>query len=196
MALSISNQQTPYNTNSEISNVLKIVSNQVSGKNKIRKLIPETVSLSLYLNPNKGYKLNSPNYIYPTLPNYKTALNNEIRDIHLKSNNEFLIKLYYTLEPLISDANLSVESICTLMCISKTKLFMKLKTLTGLSITHYMRNLRLTKAKKLLSQTEMTISEIAYTVGFNDPKYFTRVFGEEFGMSPKEVRLQWKYNDI
>lgn len=196
MVLSISNQQTPYNTNSEISNVLKIVSKQVSLKDSNRKISPDTAFLSIWRNSEKDCQIYAPSSTYPASQIYKILFNNESGNYQLISKNEFLFQLYQTLEPLTSDANLSVERICAIMCISKTKLFTKLKNLTGLSITHFMRKIRLNNAKKLLSQTNMTISEIAYSVGFNDPKYFTRVFGEEFGMSPKEVRLQWKYNDI
>lgn len=192
MVHSISNQQTSYNVNSEFNNVLKIVSNQSAIKNNIRKLPSEVLDFSTRQHSDKVYKLNTLSYNYFASRNFKDLQDNDFRDVQLRSRNEFLNKLYQTLEPLAHDANLNVDGICAVMCISKTNLFTKLKAFTGLSITHFMRKIRLNNAKILLSQTDMTISEIAYSVGFNDPKYFTRVFGEEFGKSPKEVRSQWK----
>jgi transcriptional regulator GlxA family with amidase domain len=56
--------------------------------------------------------------------------------------------------------------------------------LTGLSISRYLRALRLRKAQELLADSSLNIAEVAYAVGFEDPKYFSRVFSEEFGVSP------------
>jgi transcriptional regulator GlxA family with amidase domain len=64
--------------------------------------------------------------------------------------------------------------------------------LTGMSMTRYLRTLRLSKARELLSTTALNISEVAYAVGFEDPKYFSRVFSEEFGVSPGNFRQSTK----
>lgn len=53
---------------------------------------------------------------------------------------------------------------------------------------------RLSKALKLLTNIELNISEIAYTIGYNDPKYFTRCFRRSFGITPKEFRRQYMLN--
>jgi AraC-like DNA-binding protein len=75
------------------------------------------------------------------------------------------------------------------MGMSRTTLHSKLVALTGMSISRYIRALRLGKAKELLVSTEQNISQIAYAVGFDDPKYFSRVFSEEYGSSPAKFRL-------
>ncbi|HEY3386287.1 MAG TPA: helix-turn-helix transcriptional regulator, partial [Saprospiraceae bacterium] len=62
------------------------------------------------------------------------------------------------------------------------------KALTGMSATHFIRHIRLTKAREFLKSGDMNITEIAYQVGFSDPNYFTRCYGEEFGESPSETR--------
>lgn len=107
-----------------------------------------------------------------------------------ETENSFLEKLNRHLLPFIDDADLDVSRICTLLKMSKTNLFMKLKAATGLSISLYVRRLKLIKGKQMLLSTNLTISEIAYQTGFNDPKYFTRVFSAEFGVSPKEMRVR------
>jgi AraC-like DNA-binding protein len=89
---------------------------------------------------------------------------------------------------MLYDATLNVEKICHLVGLSKTNLFTKLKALTGQSITLYIRKLRLAKSRELLTNPDITVAEVAYSVGFNDPKYFTRVFTEEYGESPKEAK--------
>ena len=86
--------------------------------------------------------------------------------------------------PHLGDADLSVEKICRAVGMGKSNLYAKLSALTGLSFNIYVRKLRLAKAKELLRSGQMNVSEVAYEVGFNDPKYFSRVFAEEFGSPP------------
>ena len=68
------------------------------------------------------------------------------------------------------------------------QLYRKIKALTGKSTALYMRSLRLHKAQELLRTTQLTVSEIAYDVGFEDPNYFSRTFSQEFGTPPSEAR--------
>ena len=71
------------------------------------------------------------------------------------------------------------------MGMSKTLLNKRLQETMGQSIGQFIRTYRLTVAREILaSNQDMNISEIAYEVGFNDPKYFTRCFSKEFGLSP------------
>jgi signal transduction histidine kinase/DNA-binding response OmpR family regulator/streptogramin lyase len=102
--------------------------------------------------------------------------------------NEFLLKLRSIIETNLSDAHLDVEAICRKIGMGRTNLHNKLNALTGLSTTIYVRKLRLQRAKELLGTTDMNISEIAFKVGFNDPKFFSRVFAEEFGSPPSKMR--------
>ena len=102
--------------------------------------------------------------------------------------NEFLKKLRIVVEENLSDATLDVEAICRKIGMSRTNLHNKLSALTGLSTTLYVRKLRLRRAKELLAATNATVAEVAYEVGFNDPKFFSRVYGEEYGVPPSEER--------
>jgi transcriptional regulator GlxA family with amidase domain len=63
-----------------------------------------------------------------------------------------------------------------------------MSALTGMSVTRYDRSLRLARARQLLITSPLSISEVAYAIGFDDPKYFTRLFSEEFHYSPTEFR--------
>jgi transcriptional regulator GlxA family with amidase domain len=72
------------------------------------------------------------------------------------------------------------------MGLSRAQLYRKLQSLTGRSVNEHLNAIRLEKARHLLKTSNMNISEVAYDVGFNDPKYFGRVFSEAFGQSPSE----------
>ena len=70
----------------------------------------------------------------------------------------------------------------------RTRLHLKLTALTGMSISHYVRALRLRKAQALLTTSALNVSKVAYALGFDNPKYFSRLFSEEFGVSPGTYR--------
>jgi YesN/AraC family two-component response regulator len=102
--------------------------------------------------------------------------------------DQFVLKLRVIVEAHLADAELSTDAICQLMGMSRTTLHKKMTALTGLSISRYLRALRLRKAQELLTGSPLNIAEVAYAVGFEDPKYFSRVFSEEFGVSPGHFR--------
>ena len=67
---------------------------------------------------------------------------------------------------------------------SRVNLYKRLVAMTGKTPIEFIRAIRLKHAAKLLRETRLNISEVAYQVGFNNPKYFTKYFKEEFGMLP------------
>ena len=102
--------------------------------------------------------------------------------------NAFLLKLRTAVEARISEADLSVEDISRMLGMSYPVVHRKVTALTGRSLTLFVRAIRLQKARLLLADPALSISEVAYQTGFNDPKFFSRVFSEEFGMSPTAWR--------
>lgn len=110
-------------------------------------------------------------------------------DIQIDSKeNEFLFRLRSFVEENLSDSDLDTGKICRHLGMGRTNLYNKMKALTNLSVNIYIRKLRLHKAMDLIKSTDLNVSEIAYAVGFNDPKYLSRVFNEEFGMPPSSVK--------
>ena len=94
-------------------------------------------------------------------------------------------------EENMGDPNFSVEEMSEKLNMHRTNLYKKLQTLTGKTPTQFLRLMRLKRGKQLLSRGNVLISQVAYEVGFNDPKKFARYFKEEFGMLPSEyVRQQ------
>ena len=87
-------------------------------------------------------------------------------------------------ESNISRSDLSVEELSRELGMSRVNLYKSFVAMTGMTPIEFIRVIRLKHAAKLLRETRMNISEVAYQVGFNNPKYFTKYFKEEFGMLP------------
>lgn len=102
--------------------------------------------------------------------------------------DQFIYKLRSTLEQHLNDVNLDTEQICQLMGMSRNSLYRKTLALTGMSLIPYLRALRLQKAEALLKNSSMSVADVAYAVGFENPRYFSRVFSEEKGVSPSSFR--------
>ncbi len=98
----------------------------------------------------------------------------------------FLEKFVKLVEDNIDDTELSGDRIACELGMSKGNLYKKLKTLTGMTVNIFVRSIRLKVAARLLKQGHYNISEVAYAVGFNNPKYFSTCFSEMFSMAPKE----------
>ncbi len=100
----------------------------------------------------------------------------------------FISRFKKMVEERLSDSNLSVEDLAADMGLSRVQLYRKVKALTGNSPIDLLRKARLAQAQKLLQESELSVSEIAYQVGFASPSYFTKCYKDEFGTVPGEVR--------
>ncbi len=101
-------------------------------------------------------------------------------------DDKFLSKAYDVLEQSYSNPDFSVEMFSDSMFVSRSLLYKKLKALVDLSPNDFIAIYRLKKARPLILSKEMSVSEVAYSVGFNDPKYFSRVFKKFFKKTPSE----------
>ncbi|MBQ6577832.1 MAG: helix-turn-helix domain-containing protein [Bacteroidales bacterium] len=100
-------------------------------------------------------------------------------------SDKFAEKALSVIRELYKDPDLDVGTFCESMGMSKTNLNLRIQEAFGQSIGQFIRKYRLSVAQEMMqNDTGMNISEIAYEVGFNDPKYFTRCFSKEFGTSP------------
>ncbi|HDR68220.1 MAG TPA: response regulator, partial [Bacteroidaceae bacterium] len=84
------------------------------------------------------------------------------------------------------DPDFSVNKLAVEVGMSQSVLYRKLKALTDLSPNDFIKNIRLSRAEELLFKEDLTISEVGYQVGFNDPKYFSRSFKKQFGVTPSD----------
>lgn len=101
-------------------------------------------------------------------------------------DDKFLQRLMSILEENITNADFNVSRLVREIGMSRPVLFRKTKMLTGLSVIDLIRDLRFKKAAMLLSQKKLSISEVAFTVGFSDPKYFSKSFRNHYGKSPSQ----------
>jgi signal transduction histidine kinase/ligand-binding sensor domain-containing protein/AraC-like DNA-binding protein len=101
-------------------------------------------------------------------------------------DDKFLKHLMEILDKNLLDAEFNVTKLSREIGMSRPVLFRKTKMLTGLSVIDLIRSVRLKKAEMLLKQKKLSISEVAFAVGFNDPKYFSKSFKEQYGKSPSQ----------
>ena len=99
---------------------------------------------------------------------------------------KFLEKVNSVIDENITEPTFSAEDFSKSVGMSRMQLHRKLKALTGLSATEFVRSQRLKLAADLLKKTDANVSEIGYSVGFNDHSYFTKCFKEMYGCSPTE----------
>jgi signal transduction histidine kinase/ligand-binding sensor domain-containing protein/DNA-binding response OmpR family regulator len=117
-------------------------------------------------------------------------------DISITSLDEkFLKKIKEITENNLHEPNFSVEKLSLDFGISRAHLYNKLLALTGKTPIEYIRILRIRRAAQLLEKSQLTVMEIAYKVGFNDPRYFTKHFKSEFKMTPSQYAKKYFKSD-
>ena len=110
-------------------------------------------------------------------------------EIIVDSADEKLIRLALeVIEKNIDNTDFSVEELSRSLCMSRAAMYKKVTALTGKTPIEFIRSIRLKHAAQLLEKTQMTVSEIAFEVGFNNTKYFVKYFKEEFNMLPRDYR--------
>jgi len=116
---------------------------------------------------------------------YKKQMDVQLQDAPLQNEDEKLLRnIVEYIELNIVNENLSVEELSRQMNMSRGSLYNKVLMLTGKSPVEFIRSIRLKKAVYLLENSQMTISQICYEVGFNTPKYFTKLFKDEYNILP------------
>lgn len=128
---------------------------------------------------------------------FKQKLDVNPHEITITTLDEKLIeKAVNIVEKYISDTEFSVEMLGEALGLSRGHLYRKLMAITGKGPLEFIRLVRLKRGKQLLEKSQLPISQIAYQVGFNSPKRFTKQFREEFGMSPSEYVRMMKNEEI
>ncbi|MEM6347228.1 MAG: two-component regulator propeller domain-containing protein [Bacteroidota bacterium] len=102
------------------------------------------------------------------------------------ADERFLSNLMDTCEKQLGNPDFNMESFADELAVSRPLLFSKVKALTGQTPNNFLKSIRLKRAVQLLEKGGLGISEIAYLVGFRDPRYFSKVFQKEHRMTPSE----------
>ncbi len=109
---------------------------------------------------------------------------------HNWRDQDFIDKMIKTVKEKISDPDLSVENLSKNAGMSRIHFYRKITALTDQTPSEFIRTIRLKEAARLLTENRLTISEVAYSVGFTAPSYFSTCFGKQFGVTPKEYWAQ------
>lgn len=106
------------------------------------------------------------------------------------ADEQFLEKAMQIVENHIDNTSFAVEQFAYELAVSRPLLFNKVKSLTGLTPNNFIKTIRLKRAAQLLKQQKLTVSEVAYKVGFRDPKYFSKCFQQHFQKTPSKFALE------
>ena len=103
-----------------------------------------------------------------------------------KLNDNLLMKLHEVVDENMQDPEFGLDEMAENLCLSRSTLNRKIKSVLNMTPNDYIRLERLKRAASLLKE-DYKINEVCYMVGFNSPSYFTRCFRAQFGILPKEV---------
>ncbi|MFV0290252.1 MAG: two-component regulator propeller domain-containing protein [Mangrovibacterium sp.] len=108
-----------------------------------------------------------------------------------KVDVEFIARAYRVLEDKLNSTDFSADQFALEMLVSKSLLYKKIKLLTNMSITDFINTYKLKKAAQLIQTSSLTMAEIAFQSGFNDPKYFSRIFKKFYEISPSDYQREY-----
>jgi len=116
-------------------------------------------------------------------------------EIEITSMDEkFVAKAAALIELNIENPDFLVEDLCREMGMSRVYFYKKILALTDKTPSELIRYMRIRRAADLLERSQLFINEVAYKVGFNDPKYFRKYFKEEYGINPNEYKKKFEKN--
>ncbi len=104
----------------------------------------------------------------------------------------FMQQVMQVMEQQMDNADFTIDEFARQLNMGRTVFYQKLKGVIGLSPVDFIREMRIKRSKQLMDSGEYNISTIAYMTGFNDPKYFSKCFKKQFGLSPSEYNREKK----
>ncbi|MBO4801639.1 MAG: helix-turn-helix domain-containing protein [Bacteroidaceae bacterium] len=115
----------------------------------------------------------------------------------VRGNDEALMdRIIQSVNHHLDDSEFSVEQLCEEAGISRAHLHRKMKEMTGMPVTEFIRNIRLEQAARLLKERKLNVTQVAYSVGFSNLGYFSTVFRKHFGLTPREYVEQEEETEI
>ena len=103
------------------------------------------------------------------------------------ADERFLKKAIDCVYAHLADGDFDRDAFAQEMGASASTLYNKLRSITGMNVSSFIRDIRMKEAKRLaLTESDLRVSDLAYRVGFKDPKYFATCFKKEFGLQPSE----------
>jgi YesN/AraC family two-component response regulator len=108
------------------------------------------------------------------------------------ADQQMMKTLMNFLEDNIGNPELRIDDLASAVNLGRTVFYEKIKSIVGMTPVDFVRHVRMQRAEELVARSKSSFSEIAYAVGFSDPKYFSKCFKKETGMSPSEYREKVK----
>ena len=105
-----------------------------------------------------------------------------------QADADFLAKLVHEIEAQMSKGEVSVQTMANHLFISRSQLARKVQLITGMNTSEYVMRIRMTRARRLLEEGHLSISEVAIRCGFSDQSYFTRMFKKTYNLTPTQVK--------
>jgi len=103
-------------------------------------------------------------------------------------DDEFIKQIMIFIEEQMDNSELTIDEIAENLMLSRTVFYRKLKSIVGLSPVDFIREIRIKRAAQLIETDELNFSQVAYMTGFNDPKYFSKCFKKQMGITPSEYK--------
>ena len=128
--------------------------------------------------------------VQTTVESTAEAANDSYEQHLVKKDIEFVHKIHEIIELNLNSNDFNIDTIAGTIGLSRSAFFKKLKSLTGFAPVDLVKEIRLTKAARLIETTDDSITEIAYSVGFRDAGYFGKCFRKKYDMTPKEYRAE------
>lgn len=107
-------------------------------------------------------------------------------------DEQFIQQVMEVMEKQMDNSDFTIDEFAQELNMGRTVFYQKLKAIIGLSPVDFIRDIRIKRAKQLMDSKEYNISTVAYMTGFNDPKYFSKCFKKQFGVSPSEYNKEKK----
>lgn len=116
----------------------------------------------------------------------------KVEKIEVKGNDEELMeRIMKVVNENLSDSDFNVEKMCDEVGVSRTQLHRKLKEMTGVPTSEFLRNIRLNEAARLIRERKINITQVSYMVGFANNSHFSTAFKKYFGISPSEYAAKY-----
>lgn len=151
-------------------------------KTRITSLLQQRQLLQeIYLNNlSKEKRLPDKNELLPTQPQVTPF------------DEQFMQQVMQYIEEQMDNSELTIDDFANKLLLSRTVFYRKLKSIVGLTPVDFIRDIRIKRAAQLIDSGEFNVSQVAYMTGFSDPKYFSKCFKKQMGVTPTEYKDKQK----
>ncbi len=138
------------------------------------------------------------NYLDQLVPTATSDSKNQQKEYRLEAvqivdaDQQMMDRLMTFLEENIGNAELKIDDLANAVNLGRTVFYEKMKSIVGMSPLDFLRHIRMQRAEELVGKSTENVSQIAYSIGFTDPKYFSKCFKKATGMTPSEYREKAK----